>query len=252
MNARATGPGVRVRRDLVRRDAQVQLEPREREVQPPAVALRDAREQARAAPRPGPPAAPRPRRRRAGSRGPGRGTSGPAPSPPRTPSGASAASSRAVSSSAARLLNATMHTDPGSAPPSTSQATRATRVVVLPEPAGATHSTGPGGAVAAARWSGASRARRSATDGWETAAHGPASVTRRRLPPACPVRSGAPRTARSVGGPKVPIGAESGSRSAVPDACGRGRSVRSVPLCWSAERAGQVRPRVPSSSEVPP
>ena len=33
---------------------------------------------------------------------------------------------------------------------------RATSVVVLPLPAGATHSTGPGGAVAAARWSGAS------------------------------------------------------------------------------------------------
>ena len=54
---------------------------------------------------------------------------------------------------------------PASAPPSTSQATRATRVVVLPDPAGATHSTGPGGAVAAARWSAASRASRSATDG---------------------------------------------------------------------------------------
>ena len=38
----------------------------------------------------------------------------------------------------------------------------------FPDPAGATHSTGPGGAVAAARWSGASRERRSATDGWDT------------------------------------------------------------------------------------
>ncbi len=82
------------------------------------------------------------------------------------PSGASAASSRAVSSSAARLLKATTHTDAGSSPPSTSHATRATSVVVLPEPAGATHSTGPGGAVAAARWSGASRPRRSTTEGW--------------------------------------------------------------------------------------
>jgi hypothetical protein len=36
-------------------------------------------------------------------------------------------------------------------PVATSQAIRATSVVVLPEPAGAMHSTGPGGAVAAAR-----------------------------------------------------------------------------------------------------
>ena len=38
-------PGRRVPRHLVRRDAQVQLEPREREVQPPAVRPRDAGEQ---------------------------------------------------------------------------------------------------------------------------------------------------------------------------------------------------------------
>ena len=86
--------------------------------------------------------------------------------PAATPSGSSAASSRSISSSAARLLNATTQTDPGSAPPSTSQATRATSVVVLPHPAGATHRTGPGGAVAAARWSGASFASRAATVGW--------------------------------------------------------------------------------------
>ena len=44
------------------------------------------------------------------------------------------------------------------------QQMRATSVVVLPDPAGATHSTGPGGAIAAARWSGASRPSRSRTD----------------------------------------------------------------------------------------
>ena len=39
----------------------------------------------------------------------------------------------------------------GSTPPSMSQAIRATSVVVLPLPAGATHRMGPGRAVAAAR-----------------------------------------------------------------------------------------------------
>jgi hypothetical protein len=41
-------------------------------------------------------------------------------------------------------------------------------VVVLPLPAGATHSTGPGVAVAASRWSGARRASLSATEGGST------------------------------------------------------------------------------------
>ena len=45
----------------------------------------------------------------------------------------------------------------GGVPVAMSQAARATSVVVLPLPAGATHSDGPGGAVAAARWSGARR-----------------------------------------------------------------------------------------------
>jgi hypothetical protein len=49
------------------------------------------------------------------------------------------------------LLNVTAQIEPGDAPASMSHAIRATSVVVLPEPAGATHSTGPGGAVAAAR-----------------------------------------------------------------------------------------------------
>ena len=65
-------------------------------------------------------------------------------------------------------------------PDATSQAIRATSVVVLPLPAGATHSTGPGGAVAAARWSGASRASRSATDGCKSIS----AVSRRRTYPA--------------------------------------------------------------------
>src|SRR5262245_6390042 len=75
-----------------------------------------------------------------------------------------AAARRAASSSAARLLNAIAVTVAGSTPPSSSQAIRATRVVVLPEPAGAMHRTGPGGAVAAARWSGASRSRSAAAE----------------------------------------------------------------------------------------
>ena len=84
--------------------------------------------------------------------------------PAARPSGSSAASTRDAISSAARLLNVTAVMAVGLAPVATSHAIRATRVVVLPLPAGATHSTGPGGAVAAARWSGASRARRSATE----------------------------------------------------------------------------------------
>ena len=69
------------------------------------------------------------------------------------PSGARADSIRSRSSSAARRLNVIAQIDSGSTPRSTSHAIRATSVVVLPDPAGATHSTGPGGAVAAARWS---------------------------------------------------------------------------------------------------
>src|SRR3954451_718238 len=95
-----------------------------------------------------------------------------------TPSGASADPSRSVSSSAARLLNATTVIAAGSVPSSTRHATRATRVVVLPLPAGATMRIGPGGAVAAARWSGARRARRSATDGCVIRGSSAAGLTR--------------------------------------------------------------------------
>jgi len=49
------------------------------------------------------------------------------------------------------LLKVTAVIADGSAPVATNQHTLATSVVVLPEPAGATHNTGPGGEVAAAR-----------------------------------------------------------------------------------------------------
>ena len=87
--------------------------------------------------------------------------------PGATPSGATAASSRSVISSAARLLNVIARIVSGAVPVSMSHAARATSVVVLPLPAGAMQSDGPGGAVAAARWSGARLARRSTTDGWD-------------------------------------------------------------------------------------
>ena len=74
-------------------------------------------------------------------------------SPGATPSGATAASSRSVISSAARLLKVIARIAPGGVPVAMSHAARATRVVVLPLPAGAMHSHGPGGAVAAACWS---------------------------------------------------------------------------------------------------
>ena len=51
------------------------------------------------------------------------------------------------------------------APDATSHATRATSVVVLPRTRGSDAQDRPGGATAASRWSGASRASRSATDG---------------------------------------------------------------------------------------
>src|SRR4051812_17004487 len=70
---------------------------------------------------------------------------------------------RSPSSSAARLLKVTAVIVSVAMPVATNQAMRATRVVVLPLPAGATHNTGPVGAVAAARWSGASRFRRAST-----------------------------------------------------------------------------------------
>jgi hypothetical protein len=68
------------------------------------------------------------------------------------------------------VLNVTAVIAEGSAPVATSHAIRAMRVVVFPLPAGATHSTGPGAAVAAARWSGASCLRRSATEEGSTGA----------------------------------------------------------------------------------
>ena len=71
--------------------------------------------------------------------------------PGSTSIGARAASRRSASSCAARLLNVIAAIEAGGAPPSTSQAILATSVVVLPDPAGATHRIGPGGAVAAAR-----------------------------------------------------------------------------------------------------
>ncbi len=81
--------------------------------------------------------------------------------PASTPSGSSADASRSRNSSAARVLNVIAAISSGrAAPDATSHAIRATSVVVLPRPAGATQSSGPGGAVAAARWSGASRSRR--------------------------------------------------------------------------------------------
>jgi hypothetical protein len=81
------------------------------------------------------------------------------------------------------LLNVIAQMDSGAAPSSISQAMRATSVVVLPDPAGATHSTGPGGATAARRWSGASRASRSTTDGCPaTAGVSPEALIRRSRP----------------------------------------------------------------------
>jgi hypothetical protein len=88
--------------------------------------------------------------------------------PAARPSGSSAASTREAISSAARLLKVTAVICAGSAPVAMSQAIRATSVVVLPLPAGATHSTGPGGAVAAERWSEASRSSRWATEDGST------------------------------------------------------------------------------------
>ena len=91
---------------------------------------------------------------------------------------------RSRSSSAARLLNVIAQISSGAAPSSISHAIRATRVVVLPEPAGATHRTGPGGAVAARRWSTWSFARRSATAGcWATTAAWRISLTCRQPVP---------------------------------------------------------------------
>ena len=85
--------------------------------------------------------------------------------PGATPSGATAASSRSVISTAARLLKVIARIASGGVPVAMSQAARATSVVVLPLPAGAMHSDGPGGAVAAARWSGARRASLASTSG---------------------------------------------------------------------------------------
>jgi hypothetical protein len=71
---------------------------------------------------------------------------------------------RAPPSRLRRVANVTAVMRAGSAPVATSHAIRTTRIVVLPLPAGVTHSTGPSGAVAASRSSGARRSSRSVTD----------------------------------------------------------------------------------------
>ena len=144
-------------------------------------------------------------------------------SPGATPSGATAASRRSVISSAARLLKVIAWIAPGGVPVAMSHAARATRVVVLPLPAGAMHSHGPGGAVAAACWSVASRARRSATEGW------------RSIRAAC--RAG---LICRPSGPRPPRGRGSDCNS---------RAVHMV--LPSALHGGLVGPR-PSSSRTPP
>ena len=143
-------PGVGVGGDVGGLDGELQLQPRERGVQAPDLGRRDRRPQlARGAPTrstsgsTGTPASRRISRPRAWNV---RTRTAPAA----TPSGARRPRSAPPALSAARLLNVIAAIVPASTPPSMSHAIRATRVVVLPLPAGATHSTGPGGAVAAA------------------------------------------------------------------------------------------------------
>ena len=159
-------PGAGVGRDVVCRHGQVELQPRERGVEAAPLGRRCPRPQVGDRARRGRSAVRPTGRHRGGSRDPGRGTSARGRSPAPHPSGSSAAWARSPSSSAARLLNVIAAIVAGSTPPSTSHAIRATKVVVLPLPAGATHRTGPGGAVAAVRWSGVSRESRSWTAGW--------------------------------------------------------------------------------------
>ena len=78
------------------------------------------------------------------------------------------AASRSSSCSAALRLKASIRMPDGSAPRSTSSTTRLTRVLVLPEPAGARTRAGPRACSTAARWASSSRA-----------ASGPAARARR-------------------------------------------------------------------------
>ena len=91
--------------------------------------------------------------------------------PGSTPSGATAASSRSVISTAARLLKVSARIASGGVPVAISHAARAHQGGGLAAPGRRDAQDGPDGAVAAARWSGASRARRSTTG----ASHQPAS-----------------------------------------------------------------------------
>ena len=147
-----------IARHVVGGDAEVQLEAREGEVQPAAV---------RPAPPPGTARAGARRGRRAARSGCPASASISRPErverpDPDRPGGKAEGRQRGVqpvgSSSAARLLNATTHTDAGSAPPSTSHATRATSVVVLPDPPG--RRTAPVPAAPSPRPAGRARAGR--------------------------------------------------------------------------------------------
>ena len=106
------------------------------------------------------------RRRRAGSPGRGRGTSGPGRA------GRDAERRQRRVEPLAELLGGPLvegdRRDRGRAAPRRRRARRSARRASSScrDPAGATHRTGPGGAVAAARWSGVRRSSRVATDGW--------------------------------------------------------------------------------------
>ncbi len=197
------GPGRRVARRPPRRvDAEVELQPREGVVEAPPGRRGSASGQHLAQQSD-------PRRHEVGVRPASRRISSPRAWNVRTrtaPGGDAERLERGVQPLAQLLGGARVEGDRGDrrrvGPVATSQATRATRVVVLPLPAGATQSTGPGGAVAAARWSGASRASRSATaadagaaaEVARSAAHA-RSVVGGAFAASSPVRcTGAPRT----------------------------------------------------------
>ena len=115
------------------------------------------------------------------------------------------AASRSSSCSAALRLKASMRMPDGSAPRSTSSTTRLTRVLVLPEPAGARTRAGPRACSTAARWASSSRTASGPLAGLRGRGRG-APAPAAAGAPAARARLGETRAAARAAGGRCPRG----------------------------------------------
>ena len=242
----------RVRRDLVRRDPQVELEPREREVQPPAVGLRRCPGTGRAA------RSSRSDQRLDGHAGVAQDLAAQRVErpDPHGPGRDAQRRERRVQPLRQLLRRPLVERDDRDRPGSARRRPPARRPgrpgsSSCREPAGATHSTGPGRrgrrrALVRAR---AARGARRRTGGgrWVMRRQGAS----RRLSAACPARRRCTARLPRAGGcdgpdglNRVPFG-----RDLMPPPLGV--RVAAAPSCWSRRGRARLRPRVPSPRRCP-